>query len=466
MALPLAYADPLVDPLRPPETWRQPFVPMPQPIIRAGVGLPPRQQQGALPLPGTDPTATPPPIKVDPGNPYLTQRIQDNPNAYGLLAGGLETIQAASQPGASALGSIAQGAAGGINAMLSMESQQAAKAIAAAKTAEESRRYEQQYALDERGVIIAEHEATTKRLTSLAEDLSPEMALVLAGLPEGATETQKQEAFAAVVQQKYAANPGSLERDAIWLAGPGASESQLQEATERLLTIKANDPLLKTLTLLAEKGPSEYDKAVGGGLGEDYIEALAIGDAAMAALPELDQVESLVGQTEQGLFTGTIDKVKQVAQTLFRELDMALPDDWKSNAKYQELESLQNEITTTLLHRMGARPTNIDLEFLVKSLTNMGMTKEANLQIVGNMRSTMLRELRTSIDRTLSRVKRGGEYIGDEESRHIMQVNQYQDTMDGLVVRQQGGEEFNIRTTTMLNRYRSDQGLPAYSPDG
>lgn len=145
---------------------------------------------------------------------------------------------------------------------------------------------------------------------------------------------------------------------------------------------------------------------------------------------------------------------------------MALPDDWKSNAKYQELESLQNEITTTLLHRMGARPTNIDLEFLVKSLTNMGMTKEANLQIVGNMRSTMLRELRTSIDRTLSRVKRGGEYIGDEESRHIMQVNQYQDTMDGLVVRQQGGEEFNIRTTTMLNRYRSDQGLPAYSPDG
>jgi len=140
MALPLAYADPLVDPLRPPETWRQPFVPMPQPIIRAGVGLPPRQQQGALPLPGTDPTATPPPIKVDPGNPYLTQRIQDNPNAYGLLAGGLETIQAASQPGANALGSIAEGVTGGINAMLSMESQQAAKA-------EETRRWEAEQAV-------------------------------------------------------------------------------------------------------------------------------------------------------------------------------------------------------------------------------------------------------------------------------------------------------------------------------
>jgi hypothetical protein len=82
----------------------------------------------------------PAPVLVSPNNPYLTQRIQDNPNAYGLLAGGLETIQAASQPGASALGSIAQGAAGGINAMLSMESQQAAKA-------EETRRWEAEQAV-------------------------------------------------------------------------------------------------------------------------------------------------------------------------------------------------------------------------------------------------------------------------------------------------------------------------------
>jgi hypothetical protein len=157
--------------------------------------------------------------------PGYFDRLKANPVALALLTGGLGTMAAASRPGATALGSIGEGALGGINTVFG---QQAASREAALKEASEERqqaneaseaalRIKQGTYYDTHGAALGENAATNQTYRGALANSSASNAAANTVKAAAASKTADARMIAAQNAANGSKNPTALIKNAQWL---------------------------------------------------------------------------------------------------------------------------------------------------------------------------------------------------------------------------------------------------------
>ena len=192
----------------------------------------------------------------------------------------------------------------------------------------------------------------------------------------------------------------------------------MSDRMNKLTNISQTDPVVEAIKAM-NKGVSEESKQYGGARGTSYAEMVDRGDIAGGAVSGLDTLEdSLVESAARGVtsggFTGAINSLKVYAESIGSAFGMGLPDGWESDPNFQFSDALQKTFVRNMLKsKMGTKPTDKDLQFLIDTLPNMGLTPENNALLIENMREGLMGDLDSSLD-----------YL-DHQSK---QADAYQDT--------------------------------------
>ena len=307
--------------------------------------------------------------------------------AMALARGGFNMAAAAGKPGATFLGAL------GVGGGLAVEGTMADRA-------RETKRLQDEELL---GI---------KKLTSRA-------ALAKA-LKEGTTETQKLIEYRdtlpeggkewkevnAIIEKKGSYNDtfGEIEkliraRDAY---DEGTPDWNRLNAIIEKKGRDTKDPALAIIEALNSQ-TEESEKAFGKAMGTKYGEIVAQGDAAPGIFSTANRLDTALRKSVEtgarpGGFASGIQRLKEYAEGFGYELGFELPEGALTNPDFQFSEALQKSLVRDLLKsKMGSKPTDRDLQFMIDTLPNMGIGPKANKMLIDGLYSNAISDVEKSI---------------------------------------------------------------------
>ena len=144
-------------------------------------------------------------------------------------------------------------------------------------------------------------------------------------------------------------------------------------------------------------GDKGYWKSYGEKEGEARRENVGFSvDAVNGGLGRVDQLEGQLDKIKDrggttGPFAGGINEAKKMFGVVANEIGWSIPDFLKSNPDIEIFQANADAFVTQVLKStMGARPSDKDLEFLVRTMARLGASPEANRRLIDGMRQQMI----------------------------------------------------------------------------
>jgi hypothetical protein len=226
--------------------------------------------------------------------------------------------------------------------------------------------------------------------------------------------TEQDAARAAAALAKYEAKPDLMKlqnRLSTLQRQPRSAQNaqliqQTLQAIEKLTTHPGGLAAAARAFANATQGKNAYTDKLGETIGGFTGDVIKKGPAANDALIIMDDLRGLIASMdEQGIqtawtatFMETVkDNARAIAENLGLEVPATLLRDYPDVAAF---EAAANALVAPLLKPlMGARPSDKDLEFLIRMLPNFRFSKEKNLKIMRSLEmhfgNDLLKSVRT-----------------------------------------------------------------------
>jgi hypothetical protein len=307
--------------------------------------------------------------------------------AYALATGGFKMAEAAGKPGATFLSALGAGGNAAVEGTVAARSRARAE--------------------DQADELMGIKRTTAK-------------ATLMKALKEGTTDVQK------LIEYRDKLPAGSKERDMVQNIidkkgdineGLGEVEKlvRLRETYAKgstdwnrinnIIEKKGRDQKSEASQIIEamNKGVGEQEKALGKKLGERQAEIITNGDLASATFGTLSTLhvsmnKSIAAGSTPGGFAGAFDELSRYAESVGAKLGFELPPEARSNSQFQLSTALQKTLVRDLLKsKMGARPSDRDLSFMIETLPNMGFGAEANQMLINGLYENALTDVEKSV---------------------------------------------------------------------
>ena len=384
----------------PPET-RQDFVTQGQPIPPPTQQAPPQMpgagqantqlaqrqmQQGPQPQQQQPQMQTLPP----PQRQSLIEQVGANPDAdlaMAMARGGFAMAEAAGTPGATFLGALGKG--GG---------------VAVAGTLADRAR-EQKRSLDQEVLGVKRDTARATLARALRKD-QPNIQKLLEyrnTLKPGSPEHQSVQA-AIDKLGSYSDGPGSIEkllrtRDQYEVGSEDWNRVNAIINKKGTITDDPTVALVKALTGQTEKSEEEFGKV----MGKHNAGIVTAGDTALSTFGTTIRLQGAMDRAieagrSSGGFAAGFDKLKAYANSIGEELGFKLPAELRANPDFQMGVAMQKTLVRDILKsKMGSRPSDRDLQFMIETLPNMGFGSEANQLLMDGLYENSIGEVNKSM---------------------------------------------------------------------
>ena len=110
-----------------------------------------------------------------------------------------------------------------------------------------------------------------------------------------------------------------------------------------------------------------------------------------------------------------------------------------------------NELVTALLKtRMGSRPSDRDLQFLISTLPGLGLDKEANFRLINTMRENSVFQMQKGL-----RIFGSIDKLPDADAAEYDEMKRrFQENLVNIIQRVKGGYKPSPRMKRILNKFK------------
>jgi hypothetical protein len=395
-----------------------------------------------------------PPSGAEPGK-SLWEQIGTNKEAdlaLALALGGFSMAEAAGKPGATPLSAFGTGAKTGISAAANARA--AAKKEAMDKELLGIKRQTAQAALAKakQGTL-----GETEKLIRLRDRFDPENPdevgdyKRIQAIIDKKGQFSDTESFDAV--EKAQRGIDRLKSKDGWEDNP-ATVKKIGQLNARIQKLSQGSDGLTALAKALSKGDQKFSQEYA----KSDVGRIDLGRQAGETLYLVDNLETTVRQVDYtGGWTGEINNLKRTVGSLFKEAGLDTPGWLQSSDNVGQLQSQGRDLVSRILKgRMGSRPSDKDLQFLIGALPNLGYTKEENIRIANDLRSELVGQLKGSISVLKRRAK------NDPNAREDLLVHQarYNEYMGQMLEAKRAGRLTKIPARLKRHLQEYVNGLP------
>lgn len=317
-------------------------------------------------------------IFAGPSDPRLTDQQNQQAASQSLIQGGLATISAASQPGASALGSVAEGA------MFGQKARAANSEIIYGRT--QAERVQNALNNPELMKLLTPAQRAAIAMMSPADAMEAISKLAFTPAQLAAPGTAGFDAFGKRVflnpAEPKPANVSSPMKDA--MAKYGINSIEAYDTAPAAIRAAVDAQTEKNRKASAASNTFNVDTATAKGINaadlDEYKDMRTKAREARGTLDSLDLLSQLMDQHPEGL-TGGASELLLNARSLLTNMGMS-PEAVKKVSDQQTFVKAANEVMFSKVKALGGRILQSEIRLMQKTVANLANTPDANKVVI------------------------------------------------------------------------------------